>query len=191
MVIGGSRRRCAAIVDRRYPSRGSAVGRAPSSVSALRVPLKEGPGCRTSSSSSAATYPSSRSSGSRVGRHGDYDGLASSLVIALGASIPLRAHDPPISKGCSRCGHHLALDAFNTEQRHRDGRRSECRACQRCGRSHASQFACTRPCAPRELRPGSFGLQYRSLLCPATPPVASHSLVPSRCLKRVRLGCAQ
>lgn len=59
----------------------------------------------------------------------DYDGLASLVVAALRAPLPV--HQARTEKPCSRCGRVLRLDAFNVERRTRDGQRADCRECQR------------------------------------------------------------
>jgi hypothetical protein len=45
--------------------------------------------------------------------------------------IPLPTAEPHTSKPCSRCGRDLPLEAFNRDGRVRDGRRADCRECQR------------------------------------------------------------
>jgi hypothetical protein len=66
-----------------------------------------------------------------VGREfDDFNGLASLLVVARRAPIPLPTREPRTTKPCSRCGRDLPLEAFNRESRARDGRRGDCRECE-------------------------------------------------------------
>jgi hypothetical protein len=53
------------------------------------------------------------------------------LVIALAAPIPVKRRAPRTEKGCTRCQQVKPLDDFGREPRHRDGRKSTCRACDR------------------------------------------------------------
>jgi hypothetical protein len=56
--------------------------------------------------------------------------LASLLVVALRAPIPLPTREPRTAKPCSWCGRDRPLEAFNRESRARDARRADCRECQ-------------------------------------------------------------
>jgi hypothetical protein len=60
----------------------------------------------------------------------DFNGLASLLVVALRATIPLPTRELRTTKACSWCGRDLPLEAFNRGSRARDGRRADCRECQ-------------------------------------------------------------
>jgi hypothetical protein len=53
------------------------------------------------------------------------------LVAALRVATPLRLPEPPTAKPCTKCRRIKALAELNTDPRRRDGRRSECRLCQR------------------------------------------------------------
>jgi hypothetical protein len=59
----------------------------------------------------------------------DFNGLASLLVVALRAPIPLPTRELRTTKPCSRCDRDLPLEAFNRESRTRDSRRADCREC--------------------------------------------------------------